>query len=85
MSYFHEYFLNDTGKKTLREYSALFDLNKINRLNWRTTDDNLWEIHEVLDGLKHYSILSKEQARNLRKADEIEIQAGKLTENVKVL
>ena len=31
MSYFHEYFLN-TGKKTLREYSELFDLNYFNNI-----------------------------------------------------
>ena len=77
MSYFHEYFLN-SGRKTLREYSELLDLNKVNRLNWRTTEKNLWEIHEILDKIKHYSVLSKEQIRNLRKADKIEIEAGKI-------
>jgi hypothetical protein len=79
MSYFHEYFLND-GKKTLREYSDVFDLNKLNHLDWRTTEKNLWEIHEVLDKIKHYSILTPKQVKNLRKADKIEIRAGKLVE-----
>lgn len=79
MSYFHEYFLND-GTKTLREYSLPYDLNKLNHLNWRTTDNNLWEIHEVLDEIKHYKVLSKEQIRNLRKADKIEIDSGKLVD-----
>ncbi len=79
MSYFHEYFLNN-GTKTLREYSLPYDLNKLNRLNWRTTENNLWEIHEVLDEIKHYPVLSKEQIKNLRKADRIEIESGKLVE-----
>jgi hypothetical protein len=79
MSYFHEYFL-DSGKKTLREYSKPLDLNKLNRLNWRTTEENLWEIHEVLDDIKHYPILSLKQVKNLRKADEIEILAGKIVQ-----
>lgn len=79
MSYFHEYFLND-GTKTLREYSLPYNLNKLNNLEWRTTDKNLWEIHEILDEIKHYPVLSKEQTKNLRKADKIEIQSGKLVE-----
>lgn len=79
MSYFHEYFLND-GKKTLREYSELFNLNKLNRLNWRTTEKNLWEVHEVLDKIKHYPVLSPKQVKNLRRADKIEVDAGKIVE-----
>jgi hypothetical protein len=59
---------------------CLIILNKLNNLEWRTTDKNLWEIHEVLDEIKHYPVLSKEQTKNLRKADRIEIQSGKLVE-----
>ena len=36
MSYFHEYYLED-GRKTLREYSNLLDLNYFNYINWRTS------------------------------------------------
>jgi hypothetical protein len=79
VSYFHEYFLNG-GEKTLREYSELFDLSHFNRLNWRTTTDSLLEISFYLDKIKHYKILSPAQIKNLRKADKIEIEAGKLTE-----
>ncbi len=75
MSYFHEYFLTG-GKKTLREYSELFDMNRLNCLNWRTTDKNLWEIHGHLDKIKHHKILSKRQIKNLRKVDKIEIKAS---------
>ncbi len=79
MSYFHEYFL-DTGKKTLREYSDLLDLNKFNKLDWRTTDKNLFDIPAYLDDIKHHKILTPKQIRNLRLADKIEIEAGKIRE-----
>ena len=91
MSYFHEYFLN-SGKKTLREYSKLFDLSFFDStplfskegdggsLNWRTSEKNLFKIPQHLDRVLHYKILSTAQIRNLRKADKIEINAGKLTE-----
>ena len=78
MSFFHEYFLHN-GNKTLREYSELFDLSKLN-LDWRTSEKDLFEIPKILDETKHYQILSREQMKNLRKADAIEIKAGKLVQ-----
>ena len=78
MSFFHEYFLN-TGEKTLREYSDLFDLSKL-KINWRISDKNLFEIPKLLDKVKHHKILSVKQMKNLRKADPIEIKVGNLVE-----
>lgn len=40
---------------------------------------NLWEIDDYLDEVRHIPIFSKNMAGRLRKADKIEIQAGKLT------
>jgi hypothetical protein len=80
LSYFHEYFLNSNGKKTLREYSKLLDLNYFNKINWRTSEKDLFEIPEHLDKIKHFSILSNDQIKNLRRADSIEIEAGKIVE-----
>lgn len=79
LSFFHEYF-TDRGVKTLREYSRPLNLNYFNKLNWRTSEKNLFEIPEFLDSIKHYKILSNAQIRNLRKADRLEIEAGKLVE-----
>jgi hypothetical protein len=79
MSYFHEYFLN-SGKKTMRDYSAPFNLNKVNNLNWRTSKKDLAKVAEILDSVKHFKILSSAQIKNLREADKIEIQAGKLVQ-----
>ncbi len=91
MSYFHEYFLH-SGIKTLREYSQPFNVvwfDKLGRLsdagttvsqliNWRTSDEDMYKIPKHLDKIKHYHILSSAQQKNLRKADAIEIKAGKL-------
>jgi hypothetical protein len=84
LSYFHEYFL-DSGKKTLREYSVPFDakyldLHPISRASWRVTDEDLIKLPDILDSVRHFDILSSEQIKNLRKADKIEIKAGKLVE-----
>ena len=79
LSYFHEYFL-DSGKKTLREYSAPLNLRRFNKLNWRVSEKNLFVIPEYLDNVKHFKILNNQQVRNLRKADNIEIKAGKIVE-----
>ncbi|MDO8428468.1 MAG: hypothetical protein Q7S92_04615 [Candidatus Diapherotrites archaeon] len=78
-SYFHEYFLNN-GKKTLRSYSGPVNLNKFNKINWRTSSKDVWDIPNYLGDVKHFPFLSKQQIHSLRKADKIEIQAGKLIE-----
>ena len=80
MSYFHEYFL-DTGVKTLRSYSEVMDLN-IFEDGWEVSDGDLWGIDEELDKIKHYDIVPKEYIKKLRKADNVEIQAGKVVEYV---
>lgn len=75
MSYFNEYFLED-GQKTLREYSELLDLNKFNKIDWRTTEKDLHQILNKLDSIKHHQILNKKQIKNLRKVEKIEIDAS---------
>jgi len=78
MSYFHEYFL-DSGTKTLREYSAPLNLNTFKK-DWITSQEDLWWLDKKLDKIKHYKIVSGAQAKKLRKADKIEVEAGKLVE-----
>jgi len=79
MSFFHEYFM-DNGKKTLRSYSAPVNLSRFDKKNWQTDEKDLWYIDKYLDKIKHYPILTKKQIADLRKADKIEILAGKLVE-----
>jgi hypothetical protein len=78
MSYFHEYFL-DNGRKTLRQYSELFNLNTLKK-SWITDEKNLWYIDKKLDKIKHYNIVPRSYLKNLRKADRLEIKAGKIVE-----
>lgn len=78
MSYFHEYF-DDKGKKTLRKYSVPVTLSRFG-WKWVTEEKELWKIHDWLDKIKHFPILTRKQIRGLRKADKIEIKVGKIVE-----
>lgn len=78
MSYFHEYFLDD-GRKTMRDYSDPFDVGRRFGHAWLTTEEDLWHIAETLDSSRHRTVLSVAQQRALRRADPVEIAAGKLT------
>ena len=77
MTYFHEYFLDD-GRKTLRSYTV-FNLGKI-RKNWIIDENNLWYVDKALDKSTYINILTKSDTDKLRKASQIEIEAGKLVE-----
>ena len=78
LSYFHEYFLNN-GRKTLRQYSALLNLNDFED-DWPTHRQDLWGIDEELDKIKYYNIIPKNYLKKLRLADKVEIKAGKIIE-----
>ena len=77
MSFFHEYFL-DNGKKTLRRYSEPVDLSMFDEKGWMFAEDNVWYIPSYLTKVKHCDILTRRQIFGLRRADKIEIDAGKL-------
>lgn len=78
MSYFNEYFL-DSGVKTMRSYSAPFDLSKYGD-EWLTSRGDLGDIAADLDFSKHFQIIKKGAERKLRRADKSEIEAGKIVE-----
>lgn len=78
LSYFHEYFLKD-GSKTLRKYSAPLDLSKFED-DWMLREEDLWGIDSELDKVKHFEIIPKKNIKSLRKADQIERDAGELVE-----
>ena len=78
MSYFNEYFLDD-GIKTMRSFSRPFDLSRRSD-EWLTTDRQLHDIAEALDRSPHAAIVGPVAARKLRRADPIEIKAGKIVE-----
>ncbi|MCF8378956.1 MAG: hypothetical protein K9H49_05215 [Bacteroidales bacterium] len=67
MSYFDLYF-NTRGDKSLRSYSLPFNLNRFNRLKWRTTMNDLEDIGYFLDKMKHFPLISDIQAEKLERA-----------------
>jgi hypothetical protein len=78
LSYFHEYFLND-GTKTLESFSTKsFKLPK--NTNWIFADEDLWDIGADLEDAPHTQIATKQERKAFRKADKVEIQAGKIVE-----
>lgn len=80
MSYFHEYTdEKGKGRKTLRKYSEPINLSSFGE-EWITSSEDLWPIHDYIDSVKHFDILTKEQEKSLRKADAIEIKIGEFTE-----
>jgi len=80
MSYFHEYFLNSNGKKTLRSFAGPINLKRFDKCGWMTTMEDISYIPEYLADVKHVSILNKKQIVGLRQAEPIEIKAGKIVE-----
>jgi hypothetical protein len=80
LSYFHEYFLNKNGSKTLRRYSLPFDLSRIRRGEWVTAEKDVWYIDALLDKSPHRSMLTPAMIRSLRPADPIERKAGEIVQ-----
>jgi hypothetical protein len=81
MSYFENYF-NLSGKRTLREFSVLYDLRKEKKINWRTSPDPIDELGELIDATKHYRVISKAAEKNLIKLDKRSLLAGKIGRRV---
>ena len=78
-SYFHEYFLNSNGAKTLRTYSAPFNLSRTGTY-WITAEEDLWDIADALDVSPHLDLFPSENLRYLRKVSVLERKAGALRE-----
>ena len=79
MTYFHEYY-NKRGHKTLRSYSASFDMRRIEPEQWVTSAKSCWTTHDRLRDLHHYPLISARQARLLSRRDAFERRASKLVQ-----
>ncbi len=79
LSYFHEWFINETREKTLECYSKPLNLTRFGT-DWLTTEKDLWEIADALSSLPHYNLVPKGNWRYIRKADPMELKAGRLIE-----
>ena len=78
MSYFHEY-CNKRHQKTLRSYSAAFDLRRLDTKTWVTQKKSCWDLGWALDAARHYPLITKRQAKSLRLRDPREREAYSLT------
>jgi hypothetical protein len=78
-SYFHEYFLDTNGKKTLRWYSKPLSLRRFKN-EWLTSEENLWHIATALDEIPHFALFPEENLKYIRPADSMERLAGALIE-----
>lgn len=79
LSYFHEYF-DHQGFKTLRSYSNPVNLSRFDRRDWMTNEKDNHFVSDYLFEVKHFPLLTRSQIMTLRRADPIEIKAGKLLE-----
>lgn len=77
MSYFEHYF-NLKGERTLRGYGRPVNLARFDRINWMTSEEDLWPIAEHLEGIPHVSLLTPAIARKLSQMDALLKAAGLL-------
>ncbi|MCI0597799.1 hypothetical protein L0Y34_01880 [Candidatus Parcubacteria bacterium] len=78
-SYFHEYFFNDTGLKTLRAYSAPMTLSRFGT-PWVTSEKSLVPIAHKLRDTTHTALFPDNNRSFIRHASIVERRAGRLTE-----
>lgn len=79
LSYFHEWFMNSTGEKTLESYSKPLNLKRFGTA-WVTSEEDLWYLDDALNACTHYDLVPKKNRRFIRRADRMELKAGRLEE-----
>lgn len=79
LSYFHEWFMNINGVKTLKSYSRPLSLKRFGT-GWITAEEDLWFIDKALDSLPHYPLVPVKNKKYIRKADAMELKAGRIEE-----
>jgi len=77
MSYFEHYY-NPEGEKTLRTYSRPVNLRRFDRIDWMTTEQDLWPISDYLFSIPHTRLLTSGVVRNLNRMDARLMLAGKV-------
>ena len=79
LSYFHEYFLTDTGEKTLIGYSNPINLNRFGK-KWKTSTKDLWNIARTIYDIKHIPIIPKGNEKYIRNATKTERASASIKE-----
>ena len=76
MSYFDQYF-NLAREKTLRKYSRPVNLGRFDRIEWMTSEEELWPISDYLVSIPHTSLFP-ETRRRFSRVDQRLFHAGLL-------
>lgn len=71
LSYFHEYFMFENGKKTLRGYTAPINLKQFGT-DWITSGSDVWKVADAIARSPHFALVPKGQERYLRPASPFE-------------
>ncbi len=79
MSFFHEYVL-DNGKKTMRAYSAPFNVRSYDPASWITAQGNVDWLPEALGATRHFPVAPPKRMRALRRASPIETSSTAVRE-----
>lgn len=79
MSYFHEYML-ESGQKTMRAYSAPFDLSKFPPEKWVSADEELFWLVDAVDESRHFPVAPEKNLKLLRKGSPLERANLRFTE-----
>jgi hypothetical protein len=79
LTYFHEYFLFEGGRKTLRAYSQPMNVRRFGT-KWITQEESVWPIAYALADSAHLPLVPKENMRHLRAASPFERIAVDVTE-----
>lgn len=66
MSWFHEY-LDDRGRRTLREYSVAFDMRHLEPSLWVTSTETCDEAQDRLARLRRYPLIFSRQEKLVRR------------------
>ena len=82
LSYFHEWFMNwgkHAGEKTLVSYCRPLNLSSLGE-SWVTTYEPLWYLDDKLNAQPHYKLVPRGNEKFIRRADPMELKAGRFVE-----
>jgi hypothetical protein len=75
LSYFEDYY-NLRGQRTLRWYSVVVNLARLDSQNWMTSEEDVWCVPELLIAARHYALFPNKVARALPRLDRRSFEAG---------
>ncbi len=75
LSYFEHYY-NLRGERTLRSYSTPVNLERLDSLQWMTSEKNVWCVPEYLIAARHYQLFPDKVVGALTRLDRRSFEAG---------